>query len=310
MRLRIGTRASALALVQSRWVQKELEARGHRIELVPIETHGDADQVSPFASICPPGVFVSEIERALAEGRVDLAVHSYKDLPGDSPRGLTIAAVPPRADAADRLLIRPEAHAADGAGLPLIDGARVGSSAARRRVLLSEERPDLRIAPLRGNVPTRVRRLQEGDLDAIVLAAAGLDRLDAAGERGECETLRRDDLVERRLDPKRFVPAPSQGALALQVQSGNAAHAAVADLDDAPTRRVVEVERELLRLVQAGCDAPFGAHCSEERTGRLVLRAVLDLDDRLRRAQVAGDGPEGLAARVHEALLACEERSA
>ena len=95
MKLRIGTRASALALVQARWVQKELEARGHRIELVPIETHGDADQVSPFASIGPPGVFVSEIERALAEGRVDLAVHSYKDLPGDSPRGLTIAAVPP-----------------------------------------------------------------------------------------------------------------------------------------------------------------------------------------------------------------------
>jgi hydroxymethylbilane synthase len=310
VRLRVGTRGSALALVQARWTLAALGERGHDADLEVIETSGDADRTSPFAAIGPPGVFVREIERALCEGRIDLAVHSYKDLPASSPDGLVVAAVPPRADPADRLLIRPDAHD-EGAGLlPVVEGARVGSSAARRATLLRDVRDDLVIAPLRGNVPTRVRRLLEGDHDAVVLAAAGLDRLDDAAGRGECAPVERGGIVELRLDPARFVPAPSQGALALQVRAGSPAQAAVAELDDPGARRAVEAERQLLGLVQAGCDAPFGAHGTEPEPGRLVLRAVLPVTGRLRRVRVEGASPKEVAARAFEALGAAEESRA
>src|SRR5690606_15587495 len=185
-RLKLGTRGSELARTQSETVADSLRALGFDVELVIIRTSGDRATNVPFSSIGPQGVFVREIEQALADGRVDLAVHSYKDMPTKSPPELVVAAVPPRVDAADRLLVRADAAARaasapvparHGLALPLPQGARVGTASARRRAWLEHFRPDLVIEPLRGNVPTRVRKLEELELDAIVLAAAGLDRL-------------------------------------------------------------------------------------------------------------------------------------
>src|SRR5690606_16712489 len=156
---------------------------GHAVELVIIKTAGDRSDAPAFGSIGAQGVFVREIEQALAAGDVDLAVHSFKDLPTGSPEALTIAAVPPREDPADVLVAAPDALVAPRDGfLPLRQGARVGTASARRRAWLAHFRPDLRIEPLRGNVPTRIGRLHEGRFDAIVLAAAGIARLRAAGE--------------------------------------------------------------------------------------------------------------------------------
>lgn len=302
MKLRIGTRGSALALAQARATARSLEARGHEVAIEVIETLGDADQQSRFAAVGSAGIFVREIERALVERRVDLAVHSYKDLPSQSPPELVVAAVPGREDARDRLLVRAEAFDEGASALPLSEGARVGTAAARRRALLAALRPDLSIELLRGNVPTRLRKLREGAHDAILLAAAGLDRLAAAAERGEGEALDRAGLREVALDAERFVPAPSQGALALQVRRDDArAFEAVAALDDARAHRAVRAERALLALVQAGCDVPFGAHCVA-RGEALVLHAALEVDGHLRRARVEGREPESIAHAAFAAL--------
>ncbi len=200
-----------------------------------------------------------EIEQALVERRVELAVHSFKDLPTKSPAELTIAAVPARVDPADLLLVR-RAALAGGAGdwLPLTRNARVGTASARRRVWLTHFRPDLVIEPLRGNVPTRVRRLTEGGFDAIVLAAAGVERLQAEQRLG-------NDLAEfvvLRLDPLRFVPAPAQGALAVQCRRDDArVLEALARIDHAPSRAAVTAERDALARAEGGCDVAFGAYC-------------------------------------------------
>jgi len=303
VRIRIGARGSDLAQAQAREIARKLEALGHEAPITVVSTSGDADQKSTFAQIGAPGVFVRELEAALCAGRVDLAVHSYKDLPSDSAADLLVAAVPGREDARDRLLIRPAAHDAGARPWPLARGSRVGSSAARRAALLRAVRPDLKIALLRGNVPTRLARLARGEVDAIVLAAAGLERLGRAAARGECRAPARDGLIEQDLDPRLFVPAPSQGALALQVRARDeATRAVVASLDDPAAGRAVRAERELLRLVQAGCDAPFGAHCAAGEDGRLELAAVLEVDGRLRRARAAGAEPDALARAVFAAL--------
>ena len=177
-KLRLGTRGSELARTQSGTVAAELERLGMAVELTIIKTSGDQNTTSTFASIGPQGVFVREIEQALVEKRIELAVHSFKDLPTRSPDELVIGAVPKRVDPADLLLVRERALAGSALDwLPLPHGARVGTASARRRVWLAHFRPDLAIEPLRGNVPTRIRKLHERRLDAIVLAAAGVDRL-------------------------------------------------------------------------------------------------------------------------------------
>ena len=301
MRLRLGTRGSALALAQSGTVARALEGLGAEVELVRIETAGDADQARPFAEIGEPGVFVRALERALADGRIDLAVHSYKDLPSRSPSELAVAAAPERADPRDRLLVRASAFEAGAPALPLADGARVGTSSARRAALLRDLRPDLATLLLRGNVDTRLAKVERGDYDAILLAAAGLDRLAAGGGALPSPALRAVDL-----DPARFVPAPAQGALALQVRAADRATAElVARLDHAPTHRAVRAERHLLALVEAGCQAPFGAFARPAAgAGDLELFAVLERDGRLLRARAAGAEPEALARANFEALLA------
>lgn len=286
MKLRLGTRASDLARTQSESVAERLNEAGIETELKFIRTAGDRSSAASFASIGPQGVFVREIEQALVSDTIDLAVHSYKDLPTRSPPELAIAAVPERADAADVLIIRE--HALDrnaGAPLPLVEHARVGTASARRQVWLTHFRPDLRVESLRGNVPTRIGRLRERSYDAIVLAAAGVERLRRA-------TRVLDPLLEGlvvvRLDPELFVPAPAQGALAVQCRRDDAAvNDALTALDDASSRIAVAAERATLASAEGGCDIAFGAYCRHAAHG-FALVAMLERAGRVRTSRVGG----------------------
>jgi len=259
VRLRIGTRGSDLALWQARHVAGRLEDAGARCELVVLETRGDRIDDVPLQSVEGKGFFTKEIEEALLDGRIDLAVHSHKDLPSAMPPGLALAAVPARAPAEERLLIAPAAHAPEGLFLPLARGARVGTSAPRRTAQLAALRPDLELLALRGNVPTRVRRLVEGRYDAIVLAAAGLERL----------ALDLDGLVVLTLPRALLVPAPGQGALAIQTRAGDEELLALCAraLHDPTTAATVAAERELLVALGGGCNLPLGVSIARDAPG-------------------------------------------
>jgi len=302
VKIRIGTRGSALALAQSNDVARRLTACGHEPEIVVISTEGDRVVDRSFIEVGAFGVFVREIESALLSGAVDVAVHSYKDLPSRAPDGLIIGAVPERVDVADVLLVRRAALIAPRGGLPLAEGARVGTSATRRRALLLSVRPDLEVGLLRGNVPTRVRALTDGKFDAIVLAAAGLARL--ARVDGPDRLTLPADVETVRLDPHWFVPAPSQGAIALQVREDDAAvRQVVAALDDAMCRRTLRAERSVLALAEAGCSLPFGAWCTSDDAGMLTLITVLGRDDAVvARSTATGDEPDVVAAEAWRAL--------
>lgn len=296
MKLRIGTRGSALALAQAADVARRLAAVGHDAEIVVISTEGDRVTDRAFIDVGAFGVFVREIESALLSREVDVAVHSYKDLPSRGPDGLMIGAVPERVDAADVLVVRRAALAAPRGGLPLHEGATVGTSATRRRALLLDARPDLRTDLLRGNVPTRVRALEEGRFDAIVLAAAGLSRL--ARVDGPDRLILPADVTVERLDPLVFVPAPSQGAIAMQVRTDDrAVRDVVAVLDNARVRLTLQAERRALTLAEGGCTLPFGAWCTADATGVLTLTVALGLDDgTVARATSRGADPDVVAA--------------
>jgi hydroxymethylbilane synthase len=264
---RIGTRKSALAKVQSEGILRQLETQGLDCRLVEIVSRGDQDRTTPLYQFEPgsPGLFTKQLETALLDGTIDLAVHSLKDLPTQQPEGLEVAAVPRRVDPADCLLIAESRFAPDQAlGLPR--GARVGTSSLRREAQLLADRPDLEIFPLRGNVPTRVQAAASGKLDAVVLAEAGLLRLelDLAGVR------------KLRLDPDRFVGAPGQGALALETRQDCPVELrqALERLHDAGAALETRVERAVLRELEGGCTLPLGVLC---RAGaqRLTLRAFL-----------------------------------
>ena len=303
MKLRIGTRGSTLARVQARDVARRLEAAGHATEIHVIATLGDQVTDRAFTEVGSFGIFVREIEAALLDGRIDVAVHSYKDLPSQGPAALVVAAVPERLDAADVLLVR-AGCAAPGEPIPLGRGARVGTSAVRRRALLRSFRPDLDVRMLRGNVPTRVRALMGEDLDAIVLAAAGLTRLERAA--GDDRLILPEGVIRTRLDPADFVPAPSQGAIALQVRAdAGEVCEAVGVLNDPDSVRTLRAERAALALAEGGCTLPFGAWCEVSPDSSLRLRAVLGLDDgTVLRAQADGDEPEWVAASVWSELKA------
>jgi hydroxymethylbilane synthase len=302
MKLRLGTRGSDLARTQSSTVAQSLAAAGFETELVIIRTAGDQSAAPSFGSIGPQGVFVREIEQALLDREIDLAVHSFKDLPTRSPDTLIVAAVPTRLDPADLLLLRPEAHApAPDALLPLVAGARVGTASARRRVWLGHFRPDLAVEPLRGNVPTRVKRLKDGHYDAILLAAAGVARLRAQTHVLETAL---DGTLALRLDPERFVPAPAQGALAVQCRCDDGGVlAAVAALDDTASRIAVTAERDVLARAEGGCEIAFGAHCRDTGDG-FELIAMLERDGRVRSARVQGRDAGALGAEAWRALAA------
>lgn len=293
MRLRLGTRGSDLARTQSEWVAAPLRADGHDIETIVIRTAGDRSTAPSFGSIGAQGVFVREIEQALLGGEVDFAVHSFKDLPTESPAGLTIAAVPPREDAADVLIVRADAHDATGReDLPVPPGARIGTSSMRRSVWLEHLRPDVEVLPLRGNVPTRIGKLRDGDYDAIVLAAAGVARLGGGNGGVLAELLA--GLATVRLDPKRFVPAPAQGALAVQCRADDGGvAAALAALDDPACRAAVSIERDALRRAEGGCNTAFGAYCVPADGGYRV-RAMLERAGRIIIAEVAAPEDEAV----------------
>ena len=295
MKLRLGTRASDLARTQSATVARRLNEAGFETEIKLIRTAGDRSKAASFGSIGPQGVFVREIEQALVADAIDLAVHSFKDLPTSSPPELAIAAVPERADAADVLIVNEQAlDRSAGAPLPLIEHARVGTASVRRRVWLGHFRPDLRVESLRGNVPTRIGRLREMRYDAIVLAAAGVERLRRATNVLESML---EGLAIVRLDPELFVPAPAQGALAVQCRVDNAAvNAALRALDDAPSRTAVSTERDTLARAEGGCDIAFGAYCRRAARG-FELIAMLERDGRVRVSRVSGGDAAALAEK-------------
>jgi hydroxymethylbilane synthase len=250
MKLRIGSRGSQLALWQANYIAGLLREQEHSVEIRIIKTTGDRLQEVTFAQVGSKGMFTKEIEEALVGESIDLAVHSLKDLPTDLPSPFTLAATPLRVDPRDAFVsVKYENLAA------LPPGARVGTSSQRRRAQLRALRPDIEAVEFRGNVDTRLRKLSEGQVDAILLAAAGLDRLE------------KTEWVRERLDPKDFCPAAGQGALAIETRKSDAATImAVQFLDDAATRFAVTVERAALAALGGGCQVPIGIHCRPAAT--------------------------------------------
>jgi len=301
VKFRLGTRGSELALAQSNAVAARLAELGHEVELTIIRTAGDTSTALAFADIGAPGVFVREIEQALLEERIELAVHSYKDLPTASPEELVIAAVPWREDPADVLLIGSNVSSAEAGGLSsLPPGATVGTSSTRRAAWIKDSRSDLQIKPLRGNVPTRIRKLRAGDYDAIVLAAAGLRRLQNSSTD---MTGLLEGLTLHRLAPDRFVPAPSQGAIAIQCKRGRAdILSELAKLDDHQARRAADLERRVLALANGGCGIALGVHCELLREHGIRLTAMLERDDKVVHVEVTAPQSEGLAERCWRKL--------
>ena len=250
--IRIGSRGSELALWQARHVAAQLRAAGHTVEIEVIRTTGDRLQGVAFNKVGTKGMFTKEIEEALLDGRVDLAVHSLKDLPTELAPEFTLAAIPPRADPRDAFVSDRYASFAE-----LPHGARVGTSSLRRQSQLRAHRRDLQYIEFRGNVDTRLRKLLEGQAEACVLACAGLDRLDRTG------------MLRERLSAEIVCPAAGQGALAIETRSGDEAMGKVlALLDDATTRFAVTAERAALGALGGGCQVPIGMFCERHTASR------------------------------------------
>lgn len=289
--IRVATRGSALALAQARAVGDRLAATGTRVEIVPMRTEGDRLAEARLAAVGGKGLFVREIEEAVLRGDADVAVHSLKDLPAELPRGLRLAAFPERADARDVLVSRRPQRFAE-----LSEGAVLGTSSPRRRALALALRADLRVEPIRGNVDTRLRKLDSGDYDAILLAAAGLARLALTPRHVEV------------LGPDVFVPAVGQGVLAVEARDDDARTLGLLRaLDHEPTRVAAGAERAFLSRLGASCVTPMAAH-ARLSGGRLLIDAVVASEDgRTLLRESADDAPargEALGTRVAEALLA------
>jgi hydroxymethylbilane synthase len=293
--LRLGTRRSALALAQSGQVARAIERRvpGVRVELVEVVTSGDVYR-GDLAAVGGKGLFTLELERGLADGSLDLAVHSLKDLPVELPAGLVVAAFPERADPRDVLVSE---LAADVASLP--EGAVVLTGSLRRRAQLLALRPDLVVEALRGNVDTRLAKWRERGAAGMILAAAGLARL---GDR-----LPRD-LPAHPLSPDEMLPAPGQGTLALEVAVGSAAEGVVRAMDDAAAREAAVAERGVVAAFGGDCTLPLAAWARREDGGRLRLSGLLATVDGRRVARgegvaEGGEGAEEAARRCVEAML-------
>lgn len=293
--LRIGSRGSQLALWQANHIADRLRGAGHEVSIDIIRTLGDAMQHVPFAQVGDgprdaKGMFTKEIEEALFAGRIDLAVHSLKDLPTELAEPFTIAAIPERVDPRDAFV---SVEHASFAALP--QGARIGTSSLRRQAQLRAERPDVQCLEFRGNVDTRLRKLVEGQVDAIILASAGLERLGLTQYRREC------------FSPLVLCPAAGQGALAIEARAGDERTLAALDfLNHEPTRYAVTAERAALAALGGGCQVPIGVHCFAGDEGYSVVAAVAapDGSEVLRVALDRQNGdPQALGNRVAEELL-------
>lgn len=292
--IRIGTRTSPLALAQAAGVADALRRLGAEVDVVPMKTEGDRLFAVRLADVGGKGLFVREIEDALATGTIDVAVHSLKDLPAEQPPGLELAAFPAREDPRDVLVTR------RGGGFEdLPQGAVLGTSSLRRQALALALRPDLVVEPLRGNVDTRLRKLAEGACDAVILAAAGLARLGLAPAQA------------RPLAPEVFVPAVGQGILGIEVRTDDrGTRRLVGSLDDPATRVCALAERAYLKRLGASCTTPMAAHAVLTRMGataRLAMSAVVASEDgrRILRAEAAGaaEDAERLGRGLAESLL-------
>lgn len=252
--IRLGSRGSELALWQANYTKNSLEKAGYAVEIIIIKTTGDLTTHLSFDKIEGKGFFTKEIEDALLKNEIDLAVHSMKDLPTQSHPGLKIGGISYRANPSDWLLIKKESYT-PGLDLFLKSEAVVGTSSARRKAQLLYLKPDVEIHDLRGNVPTRIQKLREGMYDAIVLAAAGIERLN----------IQLDEFELVPLNPKEFVPAAAQGVLAFQIREGDDyATEAARSLHDAKTLETVSIERKILKMMEGGCQMPLGIYCEKD----------------------------------------------
>jgi len=287
--VRLGTRGSKLALTQSQIVARRLREAGLDVALVPIVTEGD---MRPIDMSPGEGVFVTAIARSLLNGSIDIGVHSAKDIPLDEEADLVIAAYPERADARDVLITRTGGQSLS----TLAKGATVGTDSPRRTGFIRAARPDLRVIPLHGNVDTRLKRLDEGVVDALVIAAAGVDRLEQSSR------------IDQRLDPDVVAPAPGQGAIAIQARrSDTELLALLHEVDDADVRFAVEVEREVLKATGGTCRAPVGAVASAHGGEFSLLVAGVNSDGSSKRVEHIGGRREGamrLAREAGERLVA------
>jgi hydroxymethylbilane synthase len=287
--LRIGTRASALARWQANWVASRLAEQGVQVELVPISTRGDREQSEPIRQIAGgDGVFTKELQRALLAGEIDVAVHSLKDLPTLPVEGLELAAVPARGPVGDALVSGKFESLEE---LPA--GARIGTSSLRRQAQLRHVRPDLTLVDVRGNVDTRLRKVCEGEFDALILAEAGLQRLGFAAE------------IRQVLAKSIMLPAVGQGALGLEARVGDARTlGALAPLDDRASHSAVVAERAMLATIGGGCLAPIGAWGRIETDGRLHLSAVVLSADGSQKLSGAASGHEQTAEELGQRVAA------
>lgn len=287
--LRLGTRASKLARWQAEHIADRLQEHGARVEIVLLRTQGDAQQSGPIAAIGTQGVFTKELQRALLDCQIDLAVHSMKDLPTERVDGLAVSAVPAREDCHDALV----GPAAASSAISLDDlpqGAHVGTGSARRRSQLLAARPDLKVSGIRGNVDTRLAKLDAGEFDAIVLAAAGLRRLGL------------EDRISQLLPVDVMTPAPAQGALAIECRANDQPTlAALRPLEDAAARASVTAERTALRKLEGGCLAAMGAHAQVDGE-QLSLRAVVLSEDGSQRVCVEDQAPVYAAVELGTAV--------
>lgn len=289
----IASRGSALALWQAHFVQEELKRIGLSSTLHIIKTQGDQIQDLSFDKLEGKGFFTKEIEEAVLNRTADLAVHSHKDLPTESPAGLVIAAVSYREDPSEMILIRKEARDPKQK-FSLKRDALVGTSSARRKSQLLAFRPDVTLSDLRGNVPTRVQKLRDGQYDAILLAVAGLERL----------KLDLSDLHVEKLDPREFVPAPAQGVLALQVrEADHELREALQKIHHPDVQECIAVERKILNLFDGGCQLPLGAYCTKEEDTFMVWTSVADAWNKApKRIYTETKRYEGLPERIVEKL--------
>ncbi len=289
----IGTRGSALARVQADFVADTLAQRlGERPQILIIHTQGDRVTDRPLRELEGRGYFTKEIEEALLAGTIDVAVHSFKDMPSKSPDGLTLAAVSSREDPADLLIVRPDAYSPDLGIIPVAIGATVGTSAVRRESQLKALRSDIQSKDLRGNVPTRVSKLADGQYGAIFLASAGVRRLN----------LDLSEFKTARLDPTKFVPSPGQGALAIQMRVSDPHYEEVnAALHDEATATATSIERRVQAQFGGGCGLPLGVYARYEN-GQWQAYGYWGGNNSSIWAETTGNNPEQVADELYSKL--------